>query len=174
MATEKVTKLATETTAQAKQMVEQGAVQAKKLMEDGAAQTRAAVEKGMEQATKTAEGLFKASGDVVEFSRGNLEAYTKATQIYVAGAQDIGKQTLALMQGLSEHAMEGAKALASVKSLKEAADIQTSYAKAAMEKAMAESAKLGEAAFKLAEQSAAPIAARMTVAAEKLTKPIAA
>ena len=37
-----------------------------------------------------------------------------------------------------------------------------------MEKAVAESAKLREAAFKLTEQAFAPITARMTVAIEKI------
>jgi phasin family protein len=178
MATEKMTKLATEAAAngteKAKQLVEQTTVQAKKFMEEGAAQTRVAVEKGMEQASRTAEGMFKAAGEVVEFGRGNFEAMTRATQTYVAGAQDLQRQGFALIQGLTDHALEGAKALAAVKSLKEAADIQATYAKAALEKAMAESAKLSEAAFKLAEQSAAPIAARVTVAVEKFSKPLAA
>ena len=43
-----------------------------------------------------------------------------------------------------------------------------------MEKSMSETAKLNEAAIKLVEQVAQPVAARMTVAMEKMAKPIAA
>ena len=135
---------------------------------------RTTVEKTMEQATKTAEGLFKAAEEAAEFSRGNLEAVAKATQVYVAGVQDLGKQTLAMVQGLADHTVAGAKALGTVKSLKEAAEIQATYARAALEKSFSETAKLQEAALKLAEASFAPISARMTLAVEKFSKPLAA
>jgi phasin family protein len=138
------------------------------------AQARTTVEMTMDQATKTTEGLFKAAEEAAEFSRGNLEAVAKATQVYVAGVQDLGKQTLALVQGLADHTVAGAKALTTVKSLKEAADIQATYARAALEKSFSETAKLQEAALKLAEASFAPISARMTLAVEKFSKPLAA
>ena len=46
----------------------------------------------MEQMTKAAEGLMKAAEEAAEFGRGNIEAFTKAAQIYAAGSQDLGKQ----------------------------------------------------------------------------------
>jgi phasin family protein len=141
---------------------------------EATARARTTVEKTMEQATKTAEGLFKAAEEAAEFSRGNLEAVAKATQVYVAGVQDLGKQTLAMVQGLADHTVAGAKALGTVKSLKEAAEIQATYARAALEKSFSETAKLQEAALKLAEASFAPISARMTLAVEKFSKPLAA
>lgn len=128
----------------------------------------------MSQTTKATEGVYKAAEEAAEFSRGNLEAFTKATQIYVAGLQDLSKQTMAMMQGLTEHAIEGAKALAAVKNLKDATDIQTNYTRAAMEKTLSEGAKLQEASLKLVETTMAPITARMTLAVEKVSKPIAA
>lgn len=128
----------------------------------------------MTDVTKTTEGLFKAAEEAAEFGRGNAEAFSKATQLYVAGVQDLGKQTLALFQGLSEHAIESAKALSGVKSLKEAADLQAAYTRATMEKTFAESAKLQETAMKVAETSFAPLSARMTLAVEKFSKPLAA
>lgn len=119
----------------------QGA-QAKKIVEDGAAQARVAMEKGMEQMTKQAEGFFKAAEEAAEFSRGNLEAMTKSAQLMTVGMQDLGKQVFAVTQALTDHALESAKALAAVKSLKEAADIQAAFAKASMERSMSEAAKL--------------------------------
>jgi hypothetical protein len=151
-----------------------GAAQAKQFMEDGAGQARAAMEKNMEQVTKTAEGFFKAAEEAAEFGRGNIEAMTKAAQALAVGMQDIGKQVFAVQQALTDHAMESAKALAAVKSLKEAADIQAAFAKASMERSMSEAAKLQEATFKLAEQAYAPLTARMTLAVEKFGKPLAA
>jgi phasin family protein len=152
----------------------QGAAQTKKIIDNGATQARAAMEKGMEQATKSAEGFFKAAEEAAEFGRGNLEAFTKATQTLTVGFQDLGKQYFAVSQALTDHALESAKALAAVKSLKEAADIQAAFAKASMERTMSEATKLQEAAYRLAEQASAPLAARMTLAVEKMAKPLAA
>ena len=135
---------------------------------------RISMETTMEQATKATEGLMKAAEQATEFTRGNLEAMTKATQLYVAGVQDLGKQTMAMIQGLADHTVASAKALGTVKSLKEAAEIQATFTRAAVEKSFAEGAKLQEAALKLAETSFAPLSARMTLAVEKFAKPLAA
>jgi phasin family protein len=157
-----------------KKIAAEGAAQAQKIVTDGAAQARVAMEKGMEQMTKGAEGFMKAAEDAAEFGRGNMEAFTKAAQTWAVGTQDLARQVMALAQGLTDHSLEGAKALAAVKSLNEAAEIQAKFAKAAMEKAVAESAKMQEAVFKLTEQAVAPISARVTVAMEKMGKPLAA
>ena len=160
--------------ADVKKIAAEGAAQAQKIVTEGAAQARVAMEKSMEQMTKGAEGVMKAAEEFAEFGRGNVEAFTKAAQTWAVGTQDLARQAMALAQGLTDHSLEGAKALASVKSLNEAAEIQAKFAKAAMEKAVAESAKMQEAVFKLTEQAVAPISARMTVAMEKMAKPLAA
>lgn len=146
---------------------------ANKTIDTSVAETRTAMEKSMDQATRTAEGFYKATEEAVEFGRGNIEALTKATQTYVSGLQDLSKQAFAVMQALNEQAVANAKALATVKSLKEAAELQSSFAKAQLEKSISEATRLNEAAFKLAEQSSAPIAARMTLAMEKMARPVA-
>ena len=93
-----------------------------------------------------------------------------------AGAGSIGDfiDSMALAQGLTDHALEGAKALSGVKSVNEAAELQAKFAKAALEKVVAEGTKLQEASVKLAESAFAPVNARFTVAMEKLAKPLAA
>lgn len=151
-----------------------GAAQAKKIAEDGVAQARVAVEKTMETAHKTAGDLMKASEEAVEFGRGNFEAVSKATQVYVTGLQDLSRQTVTMFQAYSEQAIEAAKTVSALKSLKEAADFQASFAKTAFERAMADATKLQEASLKLAETAIEPISARMTLAMEKITKPLAA
>ena len=151
-----------------------GAAQAQKMFTDGTAQARAAVEQGVAQATKAAEGFMKGAEEAAEFARGNFEAVSKCAQLWTVGAQDIARQYMAVAQSYTDTALEGAKALAAVKSLKEAAEIQASYAKSAMEKAMADAAKLNEASVKLAETAFAPITARVQLAVEKMGKPLAA
>jgi len=158
----------------ANEAVAAGAAQTRKLVDNSAQTARLTMEKSVTDVTKATEGLFKAAEEAAEFGRGNAEAVAKATQLYVAGVQDLGKQTLAMLQGLSDHAVESAKAFSGVKSLKEAADLQANYARAAMEKTFSDSAKLQESALKLAETSFAPLTARMTLAVEKMSKPLAA
>ncbi len=173
MATQAEMKKAMTTAAQT-EAFKAGADQAKKIMEDGANQARVTMEKSMEAANKAATEMMKVAEDAVEFSRGNFEAMTKASQAYVTGVQDLSRQTMAMLQALSEQTIEGMKTLSAAKSLKEAADFQASFAKASIERAMNDGAKLQESVLKVAETSIEPIAARMTVAMEKMAKPIAA
>jgi phasin family protein len=129
----------------------------------GLADTQAKVKEGMEKAMKTAEEL-------VTFSQGNLEAMVKCGQIWAAGVQDIGKQMAATAQASFDETMSTFKAMSSVKSLKDAFDLQASLARTTLEKTLAESGKLTDASMKLTEQALAPITARFSLAMEKFAK----
>jgi phasin family protein len=125
--------------------------------------TQAKVKENVEKAMKTAEEL-------VAFSQGNVEAVVKSGQIWAAGVQDLSKHVAATAQATFDETFSTFKALTSVKSLKDAFDLQASFARSAMEKTMAESGKLTDASFKLTEQALAPITARVTLAVEKFAK----
>ena len=129
----------------------------------GFTETQAKVKEGMDKAMKTAEELMA-------FSQGNVEAMVKSSQIWAAGMQDLGKQFAATAQASMDETMSTFKALSSVKSLKEAFDLQSSFARAALEKTMAESGRLTDASLKLTEQTLAPITARVSLAVEKFAK----
>lgn len=129
----------------------------------GFTETQAKVKEGMEKAMKTAE-------EFVSFGQGNLEAVLKSGQIWAAGVQDLSKQFAATAQASFEETMATFKAMTSVKSLKDAMDLQASLARTTMEKTLAESGKLTDASFKLTEQAIAPITARVTLAVEKFAK----
>ena len=144
------------------------------IAEAGTAQLRTAMERGVEQATKAAEGSFKAAQELAEFSRGNAETLAQVAQTWMTGSQDLGRQVFAFAQSLTDHALEGARALSGVKSLKEAAEIQATYARGAVDRVMSETAKMQEASFRLAEQVAAPVGQRVSLAMERAAKPIAA
>ena len=146
---------------------------ATQMADAGASQMRTAMERSMEQASKAAEGSMKAAQDFAEFSRGNVETLTQVTQTWMTGSQEISRQAFALLQGLADHALEGARALSGVKSLKEAAEVQATYTRGAMDRVMSETAKLQEASFRLAEQVATPVTQRMTQAIERAAKPLA-
>jgi phasin family protein len=125
--------------------------------------TQAKMKEGVEKAVKTAEEL-------VAFNQGNIEAFVKSSQIWATGVQELSKQFAAAAQASLDESIAAFKALTSVKSLKDAFELQSSFARAAMEKSMAESGKLTDASFKLTEQALAPITARVSVAVEKFAK----
>ena len=125
--------------------------------------TQAKMKEGVEKAVKTAEEL-------VAFNQGNMEAFVKSSQIWATGVQDISKQFAAAAQASLDESISAFKALTSVKSLKDALELQSSFARTTLEKSLAESGKLTDASFKLTEQALAPIAARVTVAVEKFAK----
>jgi phasin family protein len=125
--------------------------------------TQIKMKEGMEKAMKNAE-------EFVAFSQGNVEAMIKSSQIWATGMQDLSKHIASAAQASMEEGMSTFKALSSVKSLKDAFDLQANYARAALEKTMAESGKLTDASFKLTEQALAPLTARMNVAVEKFAK----
>jgi len=129
----------------------------------GIADTQAKVKESMEKAMKTAEEL-------VTFGQGNLEAMVKCGQLWAAGVQDIGKQMAASAQASFEDTVSTFKAMSSVKSLKDAFDLQASLARSTMEKTLAESGKLTDASMKLTEQALAPLTARFSLAMEKFSK----
>ncbi len=113
---------------------------------------------------------MKTAEEFVTFSQGNMEALMKSGQIWVTGVQDLSKHVAAAAQASMEESLSTFKAMTSVKSLKEAFDLQTAFARSAMEKTVTESSKLSDASFKLTEQALAPITARVTVAVEKFSK----
>jgi phasin family protein len=146
-------------------------------------QTVAAMKDSMSKATSTVEvsqtqfkqGItktMKTAEEVVAFGQGNMEALIKSGQIWSTGLQDLSKQMASSMQASYEEAMSAFKAMTSVKSLKEAVDLQVGLARSAVEKGVTESSKYTDASFKLAEQAMAPISSRMTLAVEKFSKPV--
>jgi phasin family protein len=141
-------------------------------LKDGMAQaatgfekTQAKMKEGVEKAMKTAE-------EFVAFGQGNMEAFMKSGQIWAAGVQDLQKQMAATAQASFEEVVSTFKSLSSAKSLKDAIDLQTSLARGAIEKTLAESGKLTDASLKLTEQALAPITARVTLAVEKFGKTV--
>lgn len=132
------------------------------VMQSGIEAVQGQVQQQVEKAMKTAEELFA-------FNQGNLEAVVKSGQIWFAGVQDLSKQFAANAQAQFEETVSAFKTLATVKSLKEAVDLQSTLARSALEKSMSETGRLSDASFKLAEQTVAPIAARVTLAVEKFS-----
>jgi len=128
----------------------------------GLEQTQAKVKANMDKAIKATEEL-------VAFSQGNLEAFLRAGQIWAAGVQDLSKAVAATAQAQLDETLATVKALAGVKSFKEAVELQTTLARTSVEKVVTEAGKLTDASLKLTEQTLAPLTARVSLAVEKFS-----
>jgi len=126
---------------------------------------QAQVKEGVSKAMRTAE-------EVVQFSQGNVEAFVRSGQIWAAGVQDLTKQAAASAQASFDETVSTIKRLTSVRSVKEAIDLQTNLARNSVERAVTGSGRLADASVKLAEQALAPITARVRLAVEKFAKPV--
>ena len=107
---------------------------------------------------------------LVNFGQGNVEALVKSSQIFATGMQDLSKLMAASAQATMDEAMSAFRAMTSVRSLKDAADLQASLARSAVEKALTQSGQVAETTFKVAEQAFAPISSRMAVAVQSFGK----
>jgi phasin family protein len=106
---------------------------------------------------------------LVAFGQGNVEALVQSGQIWAAGAQELSRTVAATAQAQVNAGVENAKALAAVKSPKEALDLQTAFVRTSLETAVAEATKLTNASKKLAEDVLAPLTARVKLATEAFT-----
>ncbi|MBV1796476.1 phasin family protein [Siccirubricoccus sp. G192] len=148
-------------TATTSRMAADGIAAVQQVAAESTAQVRGLMENGWKPA---AEAFSKATSGATEFGRGNLEAVTQSTQAYLTGMQDLSRQYFAAMQGLTQHAVEGAKAFAGARSLKDAMAVQANLARASVELALGEGTKLQQAALKVTEQVYAPLTQRTTAA----------
>jgi phasin family protein len=130
----------------------------------------AGIEKTQKQVKEGIEKIMKTAEELVAFGQGNLEAFVKSGQIWAAGVQDIQKQVAATARTSFEETVANFRAFTDVKSLKEAMDLQAQFARNAITKTVTESGRITDASVKLAEQTLAPITARVNLAFEKFAK----
>ena len=119
---------------------------------------------------QTMEKTMKTAEDFLAFGQSNMDAFVKSSQIWAAGVQDITKQVAATAQASFDDTMAAFKAMAAVKTPKDALDLQANLVRSSLEKAVAETGKVTDASLKLAEQVFAPITAQMNAAVEKFAK----
>ena len=119
---------------------------------------------------KGIEKMMKSTEDFVAFGQANMEAIMKSGQIWATGVQDLTKQFTSTAKASFDDSVATFQAISTAKSVKEAFELQSGFAKTSIEKAMVESNKLTDASIKLTEQTLAPITARVTGAVESLNK----
>ncbi len=140
----------------------------------GAEKVVAMGEEQFAAATKASADAYKGYEDVIAFSKSNIEAFVKSNEIFSNGFKEINSSIMQLAQANLEETVAVAQKLMGCKSVNEIVEIQSTVAKIQYEKVVAESRKISQQTVKLAESASKPIAERVTVAVETLSKPLAA
>ncbi len=125
----------------------------------GMGHTQSAARDGMQKAMKTAE-------DMTSFAQSNMEAVARSGQIMAAGVQDMGQGMAAAARASMDEMLDTFKAMASVRSVKDAMELQSGMVRAVLGKAVSHASQMTDSGMKLSEQAIAPIAARFPAAIE--------
>ncbi len=123
------------------------------------------------QVEKASAQTLKAYEDAAKFNKENLDAFVVASTTYAKGVESVSKSWAAFAQETFEASANVAKAILGAKTLKEAVDLQTDFAKTTFDKLVAEGTKVSEASIKVTNEALEPINARVNVAVEKMLKP---
>jgi phasin family protein len=110
------------------------------------------------------------SQDIIAFNKQNFEAVIQSSKILVEGVQSFARQAVANAQAQYDENIANFKAVIGAKSPREAFELQTAALRANVEKTLTGIARTAEASYKLAQQVAAPIAARVNAANETFAK----
>ena len=130
---------------------------------DVSARAKTAMEKG-------SKGLE----EMVEFSKGNLEAVVASGRVAAKGAQDIAKYSAEYGRKSIEDANATAKKFAAVKSPTEFFALQSEVAKSNLDAFVGEASKFTEGYMKLVGEIMQPMQNRYAVAVEKVKSAVAA
>ena len=120
------------------------------------------------QAFKDAvEKSLTALNDINAQSKSNLEAVVASTTAATKGAEALGAQAIAYSKKAVEDGVAAARSLGAARSVQEVVELQTTYAKSALETYLAEVNKASEIVAASFKESLTPLNARMTAAVEK-------
>ena len=101
-------------------------------------------------------------------SKRNLEAVVASATAAAKGAEVLGTQTMAFSKSAVEKHVEAAKALTGARSFQEAVELQSAYAKSAMETYMAEMTRATETLSATVKDTLRPLNERATAVIETL------
>ncbi len=113
------------------------------------------------------EKSLSALTDLNAQSKSNLEAMVASVTAATKGAETLGAEALAYSKKSMEDHVSAAKSLSSARSVQEAVELQTAWAKSAMESYMAQMNRASEIVAASVKETMTPINARVTAAVEK-------
>ena len=113
------------------------------------------------------EKTLSALNEVNTLSKGNVEAVVESLTAATKGAETVGAQALAFSKKNWDEAVAAAKTLSGAKSVQEVIELQSKYAKTAMEAYVAEVNQMTETLSASFKDTFKPINTRVTAAVEK-------
>lgn len=114
------------------------------------------------------EKSSKIGEEMVDFSKGNVEAVIASAKVAAKAAESLGQEAAEYGKKNFETATAAFKSFAAVKSPAELFQLQSEYAKASFDSAVAEASRFSETMMKLAGEIAQPLSNRYALAAEKI------
>ena len=134
---------------------------AKNTVEQFSAASNVAFKEGVEKS-------LAAMNDMNAHSKKNLEAVVASATASAKGAEALGAQAMAFSKAMFDTNVTAAKSLAGAKSIQEVVELQTAFAKSALETYMAEFAKMSDTVSSSMKESMKPLNERVTATVEKL------
>jgi phasin family protein len=101
-------------------------------------------------------------------SKKNLEAVIASVTAAAKGAEALGAETIAYSKSAVEKQVAAAKSLSGAKSIQEVVELQTGFAKSALEAYIAQMSKASEIVSASMKDSLKPLNERVTAAVERL------
>jgi phasin family protein len=115
----------------------------------------------------------KVAGELADLARANVEAVVEAGRVASEGARTIGQNVVAKQRDSFEQAADAIRSLAEAKSPTEYLQLQSDFARASFDRAVAESSKLTESLVKLAGEAFQPLSNRASANAERFNTLVA-
>ncbi|MBS0294730.1 MAG: TIGR01841 family phasin [Proteobacteria bacterium] len=140
-------------------------------MENGAE----AIKTTVDRATAAGQQAFREAidkslgslGDMNAHGKRNLEAVVESVTAATRGAETLGAQALAFSKKSFEDSVAVAQSLGSAKSVQEVVEIQTTFAKTALEAYLGEVTRWSDTVSASVKDSFKPLNERMTATVEK-------
>jgi phasin family protein len=129
------------------------------------------------EANERSQELVKRSQKVAEeladLARANVEAVVEAGRVATEGARSLGQDVVAKQRDGFEQAADAIRSLAEAKSPTEYLQLQSDFARASFDRAVAESSKFTESLVKLAGEAFQPLSNRASANAERFNTLVA-
>ncbi|ASG20639.1 MULTISPECIES: phasin family protein [Nitrospirillum] len=163
-----VTDAAVDTAAATKQTAETTVAAAQDTVTKNYEQAVALTKEQVEKASKKA---FEAYEELTAFNKETVDALVLSSTVLAKGLESLSKSFVAYAQSSLESSVSATKALLAVKTLREAVDLQSEFAKTSFDTLVSEATKTSELSVKLANEAIEPISARVNAVVTKFGKP---
>lgn len=142
------------------------ASKAQKTANQGAETIETALKTGTEAMKDGFEKVSKSYEQLLAFSKDTTEALLKSANVTGKGIESINTEVLAYSRQSVEDSVAATKALLASRTIQEALEVQSDYAKTAFETYVAELGKMRDLAVNTAKAASEPLQARVAAFAD--------